>query len=343
MSKSKGNGIDPLDMIAKYGTDAVRLSLVIGTSPGHDFKLYEEKIAGFRNFVTKLWNSARYVLMNIEGCNEDSSELTKNDIKTLADRWIVSRTMEVISETTAYIENFKYSEAGTVVYNFLWSEVCDWYLEIAKQEKNIKVLRFLLKQILLMLHPFVPFITEVLWSELKETTMLINEEWPTIKTDLIDKTSKKEMELIISVIQAIRSIKSDFNISTNKNLRVTIVGKQNEFLQQQDATIKKLAKVLEIVYLDKVGDMKNAGTKTINSHTVIYVHLEGIIDIEKEANRIKKELNELTSYADKLKEQTQNKSFVKNAPKEVLTKKQLQIEEADSKIKTLKSKLESLT
>ncbi len=340
MSKSLGNGIDPLDMIAKYGTDAVRLSLVIATSPGNDFKLYEDKIASYRNFVTKVWNSARYALMNIEG---ELSALKPDDVKSPVDKWIITRTQEVIDSVTQSIENYRLSEAGTEIYNFLWNEYANWYLEISKNEKNQQVLGHVIKQILIMLHPFTPFVTEILWGEMGEDEMLINAEWPKSNKKLVFEKESKDTERMISAIQAIRSLKASFGLSTSKDIAFSIVDKSgDEFLEDHAELIHKMGRTESLTFLTKDEEFEQCAVKIIDGDTKVYIHLGGKIDLDAEKEKIQKELDNLNGFIKGLRNQLANKSFVDGAPKEVVKKKKDQEADTVKKIEELTNRLNSL-
>ena len=179
-------------MIDKFGADALRLSMVVGVTPGNDLSLYEEKIAGYRNFVNKIWNIARFTLMNVDE-KHLKNKFKKTNIKTRADKWIITKLQNLIKEVTVDMENFRFSEAGTKIYNFTWCEYCDWYVELSKGEQlNPEVLIHVLKTLLTLIHPFVPFVTEALWTHLEEKNMLIHEKWPKFdKTLVFTKKLKK--------------------------------------------------------------------------------------------------------------------------------------------------------
>jgi valyl-tRNA synthetase len=274
MSKSLGNGIDPLEMIDQFGTDAVRLSLVIGTSPGNDLRLSEEKIGGYRNFVNKIWNGARFALMNVPEGQTNLKFSTKN-IKTLADKWILSSLQHLIKEVTADLENDRFSEAGTKIYDFTWSQYCDWYLEISKGEHlSPAVLIHVLKTLLKLLHPFVPFITETLWKNLGEKNMLIGESWPVYDQKLIFKKEEKEFELIKEIISAIRSIRSENNIEAAKKISLVVyAGKWVDLLEMKREPITRMARLERLEILKKGEKMKNAIWKYIDGID-LYIPLE---------------------------------------------------------------------
>ncbi len=213
MSKSSGNGINPLDMINKYGTDALRLSMIMGTTPGNDFKLYEEKISGYRNFVNKLWNICRYTLLTVE-------EVTpSDDIKpiTLADRWILSRLSQITSAVTNHIEKFEFSSAAEKLYEFTWHELADWYLEMAKIEKNKDaILSFALNTILKLWHPFTPYVTETIWREVYgNKAMLMIEPWPKAQAHS-DPKAETDIKVIQDIVTAIRNFRTENKITKDE-------------------------------------------------------------------------------------------------------------------------------
>jgi len=223
MSKSLGNGIDPLEMIAKYGADALRLAMIIGTTPGNDFKLYEEKIAGYRNFVNKLWNICRFVLMSV---TEPKLVETVPPTVTVADKWILSRFNKIAGLVTDKIETFEFSVAGEALYDFTWHELADWYLEVAKIEGGKdEILNYLLTQILKLWHPYTPYVTELLWRESfgSEADLLMIQRWPT-DLPVINEAAEKEFTVIKQIVAAIRAYRAENKVSLKSNLSVLIRG-----------------------------------------------------------------------------------------------------------------------
>lgn len=238
MSKSLGNGIDPVEMAEKYGADAVRLSLIIGTSPGNDQRLAEDKIAGFRNYANKIWNIGRFVLLNPPplrkggggGVNEGS----------LTDRWIMSRLNRLIEETTAHIERYEFSQGGEKLYDFAWHEFADWYLEITKIEGNHELAREVFEAILKLLHPFMPFVTEALWAELKgERDLLMIQEWPEANKKAIDEKAEAEFAKLRARVIELRKQRKDAGLTGKTPLEVKATG----FDQEHQAIIERLAMV----------------------------------------------------------------------------------------------------
>jgi valyl-tRNA synthetase len=226
MSKSLGNGIDPVEMIEKYGADALRLSMVIGNTPGNDFRLYEEKIAGYRNFVNKLWNICRYILLSV---NDVRVVENVPESKTLADKWILSRFRQIADLVTNKIEDFQFSEAGEALYDFTWHELADWYLEVAKLEgEKDKILSYLLTQLLKLWHPYTPFITEVLWREAfgEKTGLLMVQPWPQNLPPQNNEAEKK-FDVIKNIVIGIRNYRSENKILSTQVLSVAIIKADN--------------------------------------------------------------------------------------------------------------------
>lgn len=342
MSKSAGNGIDPLEMIKKYGTDAVRLSLVIGSTPGNDMRLYEEKIAGYRNFVNKIWNASRFALMNLEE-GDIEKEFEEGMIKTLADKWIVTELQKLIKEVDKDLEKFNFSEAGTKIYEFIWKQYCDWYLEISKgANKNPAVLLYVLKTTLKLLHPFTPFVTEKLWSFVEKDKMLIHEEWPQYNKKLVFKNDSKAMELIHELIGQIRSIRSELKVEAGKQIHAVIYGsKYTKQLESKRESIMRLAKLESLIIEEKGEKVENSQAAFIGE-IELYLPLKDLIDPEKEKNRIEKEIENKSSFVAKLKGKLSNKKFIENAAKELIENERRRLNEEEENIKKLKEQLKNL-
>ena len=338
MSKSKPETcIDPLEMIDKYGTDALRLSMVIGGSAGNDIRLYEEKIAGYRNFINKIWNSSRFVLMNLD---EPGSKTL-----SIADKWMLSRLNKVIKESTSQIEKFNFSEAGTLIYDFFWSDFCDWYLEISKGElKNPETLMFVLETVLKLLHPFTPFVTEVIWGELDKKTLLINEPWPKADKKHEFEKEESEMQRVIDVISEIRKIRAEYKVDAGKKITAIIYTKFHKEFESLSAPIIKLARLekLEIKPLTEKAKQENSKSIFL-PYTEIYLPLSEMLDLEKEKNRIKKEIEKLEKDVAILSTKLSNPGFVNNAPKAVVEKETILLQENEEKLKKLKEEEKTLS
>jgi valyl-tRNA synthetase len=343
MSKSKPETcIDPLDMIAKYGADALRLSFIIGSTPGNDLRLYEEKIAGFRNFINKIWNASRYALMNVS--EEDKKiKFTKKHIKTRADKWIVTRLQDLTKESTENLEKFNFSEAGLKIYDFLWGDLCDWYLEVTKGEhKNPVVLLYVLKNTLKLLHPFVPFVTEAIWESLENDKMLIVSTWPKYDKDLVFKKEEKEMELIHEVISAIRSVREGYKVKGSKKIQATIyAGTKEKALNAKKEPLMRLAGLEKVEIKAKGSKIKGAATAFLKG-VEIYLPLEDLVDADKEKERIQGEIEYKQGFINQVNKKLKNKKFVDNAPVQIVEKEREKLEEAETTIKKLQKQLKEL-
>ncbi len=343
MSKSNPETcIDPLDMIKKYGADALRLSIVIGSTPGNDMRLYEEKIAGYRNFINKIWNAARFALMNIE--KEDlKKQFEPGMIKTFADKWILTKLQNLIKEVNKDIENHRLSDAGTKIYEFLWGQCCDWYLEIAKgEDKNPAVMIYVLKNTLKLLHPFVPFVTEKLWEFLEKDSILISESWPIYDKALVFKEDAKTMELIHDVISKIRSIRAQLKVEASKKIHATIyAGKNTGHLEEKREAIMRLAR-LESLDLRKSGKKIPQSKAAFVDKIEIYLPLKDMVNTAKERKRLEKEFKNIDGFIKSLESKLGNKGFTKNAPKEIIDNEKSKLKKAKEARQKLTEQLKSL-
>ncbi|MBI2453887.1 valine--tRNA ligase [Candidatus Peregrinibacteria bacterium] len=259
MSKSHPETcIDPLDMIAKYGADALRLSMIIGATPGNDVRLYEEKIAGYRNFVNKIWNAARFALMQSSPSSGAAAQESQKHLeaKTIADKWILTRAQELVEAVTRDLDAFRFSDAGMKIYDFTWNEYCAWYLEIAKgSRQNTAVLHYVLETILKLLHPFVPFVTEALWKHLGKGTMLLTESWPKPEKRLKFPKDAEKMDILVEVVTAIRAMRQENRIDAAKKIPAVLVSKKwRVLLLEKEEPIKRLARLSVLDILEKKPD-----------------------------------------------------------------------------------------
>jgi valyl-tRNA synthetase len=337
MSKSKDNGIDPLDVVAKYGADAVRLSLIIGMTPGQDTRMSEEKIASYRNFVTKVWNSVRYILLNVDTKYHQTVEITAQDIKSPADSWILCELNKLMQESTACMEKWHLSQTGTKLYNFLWNTLCNYYIEMSKTSQNPKVLIYVTQTILKMLQPFIPFVTQELWSLLGHKSQLMLEQWPEPIVDACQKQSNYNQDIILT-IQAIRSLKQEMNLQNNKDVRVLI----NTQLKMQEAVavMKKMTKLENIEIIDsKQYTKKGYIGKVVKKHIFIMLELPSDIDIQTEIQKAQKEINQTTKFIENAKTKLNNPKYVNSAPEHLVQETKDKLQELEHKLEQLQSKL----
>lgn len=343
MSKSKGNGIDPLDMIKLYGTDAVRLSLLIGTTPGNDSRLSEDRIAVERNFVNKLWNISRYILENLKLLNHNSKlTIDKNNLMP-ADAWILAKLDVLIVAVTKSIKCYDYSTAGDLLKAFTWDDLADWYLEATKFQsgsETAKVLRLLLKNLLILWHPFMPYVTEVIWRELSEPQALIITPWP--KSLNLELGTVTKFEITKSLITAIRTARSENKIEPVKKLTALIyAGDQVDSLKSQVLLLQKMKTGLTEIEIKTSGDRPADAIAVVVSGVEVY--LLGAIDKEKERQRLGKEMERLTFQISSLESRLSNQDFVSKAPESLIVKQQEQLAEAKSALSKVESALASMS
>ena len=313
MSKSLGNVLDPLDIIPEYGADALRLALVLGSTPGNDIKIGTEKIKSSRNFTNKLWNIGRYVLTQ--------SQTTEDELQlhTPADHWILARLNSTIDEVTKHLETYNFSLAGELLRDFTWNEFADWYVEIHKIEKNNTLLRFIFESILKLWHPFMPFVTEALFQSTHpdEKKLLMIESWPNLKNIAADLEQKNSFEKIIEIVTKIRNIRSIYHIEPIRKVAVTILASETTSLENQRAIIQKLARVETLTISQENISPKSSAHFPVGD-LKIFVHLEGVLDIETETTRLTKEKIGLEQYISRLDAKLANKNFVDQAPEVVV-------------------------
>ncbi|MDD3626780.1 MAG: valine--tRNA ligase, partial [bacterium] len=354
MSKSLGNGIDPLEMIDEYGADAVRFSLMMLTSSGQDIYLSENKFKMGRNFANKLWNASRFVLMNIDnellGKTPDFSNLE------LVDKWILSKLMKTIKEVDEQLNKFNFNSAAFKIYDFVWKDFCDWYLELSKPKLNDPerkvftqyLLLYVLEKILKILHPFMPFITEEIYQKLpdefKGKSSIIHEAFPKVVKEFIDDYSEWEMDLIIEIITKVRNIRSEMLVPLTKEIEVIIKGKNPQiidFLKRNSHYISSLTRAESVEILSEVERPSQSAVAVVNDME-IFVPLGKLIDIEKEKERVTKNITELEGFLTAAEKKLSNPDFVNRAPAQIVDKERAKKEELEIKIKTLKDNLKLL-
>ncbi len=338
MSKSKPETmIDPLDVCKKYGTDAVRLSLLLGVAPGADMRLSEEKIAGFRNFANKLWNICRFMLMNIK---DPKVELERPEPQTLADKWILSELDRVIFEANKNIEKFDFSHAGDLLRFFTWDDLADWYLEIAKIEgSKDEILNYILNTLLKLWHPFMPFVTETVWQEIYgKERMLMVEKYPVVEK--VD--SVVDFGLIKNLVAALRAIRADYKIDPVKKLDICISGgKDSGQLEESVEIIKGLARLDKVSVSKKIAKPEGFASMVVGKMEV-FVDLAGVVDLGKERESLEKEKEQVVKYKDSLEKKLSGKEFKSKAPAHVVEQEKKKLEEASEKLDKIDHQLTNL-
>lgn len=345
MSKSKGNVIDPLDVMDQFGTDAFRFTLAALAAQGRDIKLSEERILGYRHFVNKIWNAARFVLMNL-----DSEVGTENDnrVYTLSDRWILTRVAQISNEITQALENYHFNEAAGLCYQFIWHEFCDWYLEMTKQSlygedevlrKSVKnTSNEVLVAVMKLLHPFMPFVTEEIWQKLPTTKgSITTAQFPEESSFIKDEEAVKEMGLLMDVITGIRNIRGEMNIPPSRKVSVHIdVANQEErdVLHSNLDHIKNLAKVDDVFIGSRIPKPEASATALFGQNQ-IHVLLKGLLDFEEERKRLKKEIKKLEIDINASSKKLSNKGFLEKAPDNIVAKVREKVETKSLKLEKL--------
>ena len=336
MSKSKGNTVDPMETIEKYGADALRFFMAAMETQGRDINLSDSRIQGYRNFATKLWNAARFCEMN-ECYSVKDFEVSQAKLEI--SKWIIAKVKEASAEVTENLNNFRFSDAANAVYQFIWGTFCDWYIELIKpifygeNAEDIKETRavaaWILDRILIMLHPFMPFITEELWDNLTERSgKLIHAAWPTDEN--INAGDKNEIDRAIDFIMAIRSLRAAMNLPAGAKLHVYVKDAASEtmsVLERQKALICKLARLEEVSALANREITKDM-VQTVSREAVILIPLKGVVDFEAERARLQKELETLNKNIEGYSRKLSNESFVAKAPASVVSEEKRRLSEA---------------
>jgi valyl-tRNA synthetase len=364
MSKSKGNVIDPLGMIDQYGADAFRFTLAAMAAQGRDIKLAPERIEGYRNFTNKLWNASRFVFMNLDDDFTPNTELLTSD-SSLADRWIVSRLQGVIRDVQVAFADYRFNDAASTLYQFVWHEYCDWYVELSKpslsQEKGSPSRRAAqtalvttLETALRLLHPIMPFITEEIWQKLpggvrsqksgvrSESIMIA--AFPAADEKLINAGAERDMQMVMDAISAIRNIRGEMNVAPSMQIAAVVKVESKELgdhLKKNEGYVITLARLKELRIGTSEAKPKAAATAVITGAEV-YVPLEGIIDLGAERDRLSKEIAKLSKDVEMFTKKLSNKDFVDRAPKAVVEKDTAKLEELKAKREKLEQNLKML-
>ena len=355
MSKSLGNGVDPIDVVEKFGADALRFTLITGNSPGNDMRYDEDKLLASRNFANKLWNASRFVLMNID--ENDKLDENFGDL-SLEDEWILKRLNQVIEDVSKNLDKYEIGLAADRIEDFIWNEYCDWYIEFAKirlygdnPEEKLqvkKVLLYVLKNMLILLHPFMPFITEEIYSALpNKDDMLIVEKWPEIREAYNFVEEEKNVNSVIKAITAIRNQRSSLNVPAKTKQKLTILA-ENEankaLIEKIKAQFINLASASEVEVENKA-DYKiedDGMVKLVFNEFSVYMSLDELMDYDKERARLKDEIKKLESEIKRAEGKLSNKGFVDKAPEAVVNKEREKLEGYKDLLQKTKESLEEI-
>ncbi|VAX04237.1 Valyl-tRNA synthetase [hydrothermal vent metagenome] len=354
MSKSKGNVIDPLELADKFGADALRFTLASMEAQGRDIKMSEKRVEGYRNFGTKLWNAARFCDMN--GCfdNVDASFNPAN-VNLAVNKWIIGEMVKATSEVTKALENFRYNDATAAIYHFTWGTFCDWYVELIKpqffgQDEQAKIetcaaAAWVMDQILKILHPFMPFITEEIWGSLSETRSadLIISDWPVQDAALIDEESILVMEWVIQLVSDIRTARAEMNVPSGAKLEMFVKGasaRTKISIEKQGDVIKRLSRTASINLLD--GDAPKGSIQVTVGEATYYFPLASAIDIAAEKARLQKNLDKLAKEIGSISGRLNNEAFMAKAPENVVADNRKNLEQAEQKSDKIKEGISRL-
>ena len=325
MSKSLGNGIDPLEIIDKYGADSLRFSLANGIAPGSDTRFSKDRIESCRNFINKVWNASRFVMMNAE--NIDIKPIGEVQ-KTLADKWILSRLNSVIRQVGRNLDKYEIGIAAGKLYDFVWSEFCDWYIELVKpvlygedavaKQDTVSVLVYVLSETLKLLHPYIPFVTDYIYRSLPgSAATIMTQPWPTADRKFAYGKASKQMESVMEIISAIRNVRAEVGVAPSKKVHIMLVTEQKAALKKCHAYIEKLAGVSEITYITK-DELPQKVSSKVTAIAEIYIPLGDLVDVDKELARLNAEKAKLQKEIDRSQGMLSNQGFVARAPQAVV-------------------------
>lgn len=356
MSRSKGTGVNPLKLIEQYGADTLRFTVVSGNTPGNDIKWNEDKVEASRNFCNKIWNASRFVMMNIEGFDpyslkEDDLELERDD------RWILSRFNRVIGEMDRNLTKYDIGEASRTIYDFIWGEYCDWYIEMVKPRLYGKrsetskvtaqyVLWKVLDGALKLLHPFMPFITEGIWQALPhkgESIMLAS--WPTVDAKMLDEDIEAEMELAMEIVRAIRNVRAEFSVVPSRKIDSLVHAdrKSAEVIRASSDTIMHMAGLQSMDIMGEDADKPAKAAVAVVAGIEVYMPLAGLIDLDKEIERIRRECEQMKAELEKVEVKLSNESFVSRAPETVVQREKDKAADLKASIEKLDARIRELS
>ncbi len=344
MSKSLGNGIDPLEMIDKYGCDALRMNMITGNSPGNDMRFYVERTEAMRNFANKLWNASRYVLMNL---GEDAkNELPDLNLLETSDKWILSKLNTLIAEMTENLEKYELGVAVQKVYDFIWDSYCDWYIELTKprlyaedagrKQTALQVLTYVLDQTLRLLHPFMPFVTEEIWQSIPhEGDALIVASWPEYREELNFKAEENAMEAVMEAIGAIRTRRAEMNVPPSKKAALYILSPKAELFAEGTDYIQRLAYADQVELLTKEPENLDGMVTCTTAAAKLYIPMGQLVDVAKELERIAKELDKARKFLKSIEGKLSNEKFTARAPEAVVAAEREKAEKTKALIEQL--------
>ena len=349
MSKSLGNGIDPLEKIASHGADSLRFMLVTGNTPGNNLRFRDERLDGSRNFANKIWNASRFVLMNLEGYEDGAWD---DDALTLHDRWILSRLNQTAAATRLNLDRYELGEAARGIYEFIWDDFCDWYVELSKNAlykgtdaerlHSQRVIVYVLRSALELLHPFMPFITEEIWQKLPhdgETIVLA--PYPDFEEAFDDQDAAADMGMMIDMIKALRNLRAEMKVPLGQKAKVILAAdeREKEIISENAGYLDKMAAIDEVEFIAMNDEAPKGAAAAILGDIRIYLPLAGLIDMDKEKARLEKEMAKTEKEIARLSGKLSNEGFLAKAPAEVVEGEKVKLADAEKRLAGFKETL----
>ena len=348
MSKSLGNGVDPLEVIDKYGADALRFSLINGVSPGNDMRFSDEKVESARNFANKIWNASRFVLMNLSG----EAEAIQGKTFSLADKWILTRLSETIRQVTAHFEDYDLGLAAQKIYDFVWDEFCDWYIELAKvslagegRSASLAVLRHVLISLLKMLHPFMPFITEAVYRNIPGTegTIMLS-EWPRFDDGLLFPKEAREMADVMEVIRAVRNLRAEMNVPVGRRAHLIVRAKPGHEASMEESGdfLSRLAWASAVQLMAADQTAPDGTVSCVTDAAEVFIPLGDLVDKDKEIARLSKETETISRDIARAEGKLSNPGFTGKAPAELVEREKEKLAANREKLLSLQKRIEDM-
>ena len=353
MSKSLGNGVDPMDVISQYGADSLRYFLSTGSSPGQDLRFSMEKVESTWNFANKIWNASRFALMNMNGLTYEEIDLSGE--KSVADKWILTRLNETIETVTRLSDRYEFGEVGRILYNFIWDDFCDWYIEMAKlplygDDEAAKlttrsILAYVLDNTMRLLHPFMPFITEEIWQNLPhEGESITTAAWPEVNPAFTDNKAANDMKLLVEIIRSVRNSRAEVNTPMSKKINILLKAQDDGIkatLEENKAYIERFCNPEELEIASDIAIPDKAMTSVITGMEII-LPLEGLINMEEEIARLTKELEKWTKEVERVQKKLSNQGFVSKAPEKVINEEKAKEQDYLQKRATVEARIKEL-
>ena len=354
MSKSLGNGVDPMEVIEKYGADSLRYFLTTNSAPGQDLRYTEEKVESTWNFINKIWNASRFVIMNLEGMTCEEVSLEDNTLN-IADRWILSRLNETIQAINYNGDKFEFGEVGRHLYHFIWEDFCNWYIEMAKlplqggdeESKNTTrmVLVYVLEAIVKLLHPFMPFVTEEIYQMItRDNTALAVATWPVVKAEFTNEKVIKDFTLLMDIIRSVRNIRAEVNVPMSKQIRIFINAKSEEVLSSLKINQDYLTRFCNPseLYIETNLTIAEEAMTVVVTGADLFLPTEGLIDVSAEVTRLTAELKKLTAEVKRGESKLANEKFIQKAPPHLVEEERKKLDSYRDQLKTVSERLEQL-